>query len=1034
MGTASRPTTSGCTRGVSFRRLHSALRLLQWMAAFLVLGVAAGPTQAASKAFDGITFAKRAASNTLLAAGGVPSFCPTNKTVECGSVWTFDDPTSAGPCSATTPPTITVLTTVTNSLGCLFAVTRTWQVSDVCGNSATCSQTVTVADTTPPVATCASDKTVQCSSAWTFDTPTATDTCCGTNISIAIFSTTTNGTCPPTITRTWQVTDCCSNHVFCSQTITALDTTPPTITCAPNKTVLLGSLITFDAPIATDTCCGTNITITILSTVTNASPCGQAITRTWTATDCCGNSANCSQTVTVSQTSPPQITSVYVPCGGSKVTISFSRPISAASALNIAHYAITCSGVSISVTQAVLAASQIVCLYLAQPVGSACFISVSNIQDACGNTVPSSTQPLTCTAQACASGSSGNEYWLTFPGNHGPDPADAPQPHLFIAGPAGTVGNVAIPGLAVPFSMNFTIPAGANVTVALPRAADLGDANDLVQTNGIHVIASQPVTVYGLNYARFSSDGYLGLATTALGTSYRVLAYKNLFPEAPELAGSQFAVVGTVDGTTVTIVPPLDVGVHAAGLPFNVLLMKGETYQLRQTTPTSDDLSGALVLADQPIAVFGSHLCANIPDTNVFFCDHLVEQLPPTSSWGTNFLTVRLASRLHSDGFRFMALLTNTIVRTNGVPLPNPLDPGQFAEVQLAANSQITADKPILVAQYANSSDFDLVQLADPFMTLIPPTSLYGTSYIIHAPANFPANFINLTVALSGITQISLDGTLIPSGQFSAIGASGYAAARIPVAGGQHTLSSSASPFGAIVYGWSQYNAYGYPAGLCSPSVTTPPVNFSCPPGSLILQAGSNCAAVVPDLTTQVGNATAALLITQSPASGTVVGPGNYTITITIIDQYGQPHLCVIALTVLPSGASGLQCPPNIVTNCASRAGRIVSFQATSCNPALSLSCNPPSGSLFPPGVTTVTCTANGPSPAPQCSFTVTVNCLVLTIAPQPLAGTSQIILWPGNGMLYQAVNVQGPYLPLPGVTSPYTNRAGGRGFFRVGP
>src|SRR4051812_26282512 len=41
--------------------------------------------------------------------------CPTNKTVECGSVWTFDDPTGAGPCTATNAPTIKVLSTVTNT-------------------------------------------------------------------------------------------------------------------------------------------------------------------------------------------------------------------------------------------------------------------------------------------------------------------------------------------------------------------------------------------------------------------------------------------------------------------------------------------------------------------------------------------------------------------------------------------------------------------------------------------------------------------------------------------------------------------------------------------------------------------------------------------------------------------------------------------------------------------------------------------------------------------------------------------------------
>jgi uncharacterized repeat protein (TIGR03803 family) len=54
----------------------------------------------------------------------------------------------------------------------------------------------------------------------------------------------------------------------------------------------------FDPPTALDACCGTNVTITVLNTVTNAI-FPQVITRTWQATDCCGNTNTCSQTVTL---------------------------------------------------------------------------------------------------------------------------------------------------------------------------------------------------------------------------------------------------------------------------------------------------------------------------------------------------------------------------------------------------------------------------------------------------------------------------------------------------------------------------------------------------------------------------------------------------------------------------------------------------------------------------------------------------------------------------------------------------------------
>lgn len=100
-----------------------------------------------------------------------------------------------------------------------------------------------------------------------------------------------------------------TNHT----SITVVDTTPPTITCASNKVVECGSRWNFDLPSTSDTCCGTNVILTVVSTVTNAStsPFGlEDITRTWGATDCAGNSNSCSQTVTVVDTQPPDLSQV----------------------------------------------------------------------------------------------------------------------------------------------------------------------------------------------------------------------------------------------------------------------------------------------------------------------------------------------------------------------------------------------------------------------------------------------------------------------------------------------------------------------------------------------------------------------------------------------------------------------------------------------------------------------------------------------------------------------------------------------------
>src|SRR5213076_1217378 len=118
----------------------------------------------------------------------------TNKTVEQGTAWTFDAPTATD--NGGTNITISVLNTVTNTTGhcgSTFDATRTWQATDACGNSSSCSQKVTIVDTTAPVIKCTStNKTVEQGAAWTFDAPTATDNS-GSN-TITIVSTVTNVT------------------------------------------------------------------------------------------------------------------------------------------------------------------------------------------------------------------------------------------------------------------------------------------------------------------------------------------------------------------------------------------------------------------------------------------------------------------------------------------------------------------------------------------------------------------------------------------------------------------------------------------------------------------------------------------------------------------------------------------------------------------------------------------------------------------------------------------------------------------------
>ncbi|RFC31462.1 MAG: hypothetical protein DID91_2727704186 [Candidatus Nitrotoga sp. MKT] len=418
--------------------------------------------------------------------------------------------------------------------------------------------------------------------------------------------------------------------------------------------------------------------------------------------------------------------------------------------------------------------------------------------------------------------SKGTDFWLMFNGNLG-----TPALTLFITGDTATSGTVSIPGLA--FTSPFTVTPGTVTSVTIPSSAQV-TTSDSIGNLGIHVAAAAEVTVYGLNRISATTDAFLGLPTDILGTEYINLGYKN----TNVVNATQFGIVATQDNTTVTITLPVTTGIRTAGIPYLITLNQGQTYQLRNTNSAPADLTGSIVQSDKPIAVFGGHQCANIPSGNVA-CDHIVEELTPTSTWGQAFLTVPLATRTRGDTFRILASQNGTEVRING-SLVVTLNRGQFYEQIIVGQSEIATTKPVLVAQYSNSSSFDGVT-SDPFETLIPPKEQFLAGYTVTTPASgFPINFINIVAPNAIVGAINLDGSAIPSASFSPIGSSGFSGAQVAVLIGSHNLDATL-PFGITNYGFASFDSYGYPGGLAlgqvaslaslviSPKTATNPIN-----------------------------------------------------------------------------------------------------------------------------------------------------------------------------------------------------------------
>ncbi|MGB0510958.1 MAG: hypothetical protein ACPGGB_08535, partial [Flavobacteriales bacterium] len=184
---------------------------------------------------------------------------------------------------------------------------------DACGNTAQCTQTITLTDTTDPmwVEDLPEDMTIECDASVPAQaTLTATDACQGT-ATVTATSTSDLSGCggTGTVTYTWEANDGCDNIITYTQTITVVDTTDPEISCPATVNLECGaSTDPADTGMATATDNCSTPTITYADHSDNGD-CVETITRTWTATDACGNTAQCTQTITLTDTTDPYWTS-----------------------------------------------------------------------------------------------------------------------------------------------------------------------------------------------------------------------------------------------------------------------------------------------------------------------------------------------------------------------------------------------------------------------------------------------------------------------------------------------------------------------------------------------------------------------------------------------------------------------------------------------------------------------------------------------------------------------------------------------------
>ena len=440
----------------------------------------------------------------------------------------------------------------------------------------------------------------------------------------------------------------------------------------------------------------------------------------------------------------------------------------------------------------------------------------------------------------CFKGNTGNEFYIGFMKNfvkpvfRGLENMILNRSTIFITttDPSGAV--VMIESEQGTSTHNVSSGTTLTTTVRQFKAQSGRDRN-----KGLKIKAEQlkQISVFALNEELHSVDGFTALPCSHIPSVSSYEYYAVSVPPAQifeNSAESAFLIVACSDDTTVTITPTQSVQ-HpyipnfrvTAGVNFTVTLQERETLYIQ----SPNDLTGSKVVSTTPISFFTGHECGNVP-ANVNECDHLVEQIPPTVTWGTQFILASTATRTASDIIKAVASEDDTEGTVSCVGSDwytetlSIRQAGATSEYYVPPDSHcfVEFNKPVLLVQFTSGRGADNAETGDPFMVMVPAVSQYveNATFSTVNREDLP-NHINVFVSaesrdietpaiIMDNEPIDADWMAIPCyGDYTTCG---YAA-RVAINGGMHSIwNSDGSLVRLFVYALTYLNTHAYVGGL----------------------------------------------------------------------------------------------------------------------------------------------------------------------------------------------------------------------------
>jgi len=190
--------------------------------------------------------------------------------------------------------------------------------------------------------------------------------------------------------------------------------------------------------------------------------------------------------------------------------------------------------------------------------------------------------------------------------------------------------------------------------------------------------------------------------------------------------------------------------------------------------------------------------------------------------------------------------------------------------------------------------------------------------------------------------------------------------------------SGSAFPVGTTVVECTGAGAAACPISVVVSDDEAPAV--ACPASVSASITGPACDVEVAFNVTASDNCAGSSVVC-SPPSGSAFGPGTTVVTCSATDAAGNSTACSFPVVVADESAPALACPADVTVDAEVALGCDIGANVTFATPPASdncgevtVACVPASGSMFPAGTTTVTCTASDAAGnSASCSFLVSV-------------------------------------------------------------